>query len=108
MHNRALRIFGLWAIERGETHRQHHFFMPGCLEDQSDQQPGKGAVSGGKKRGSRKKENDKSKCSGKRKPGQRVDTDTKAGTKSEAGASSMKPKRGSKDSDRQGPGCLIM
>ena len=109
VHNRALGILGLWAIERGEKHRQHHFFMPGCLEDQSDRQPGKGSVSGGKNRDSVKQESKgKSSRSGKRKAGQRVDNDTKAGVKSEAGASSAKPKRGPKDSDWQGPACLMM
>ena len=110
VHKRALRILGLWAIERGEKHRQHHFFMPGCLEGQSDQQGGKGSVSGGKKRVSGKQEsNGKSSSSGKRKDGQMVDTGKKAGAKSEAVASSIKPKRGRKDSDWQkGPACLMM
>ena len=110
VHDRALRILGLWAIERGEKHRQHHFFMPGCLEGQSDRQGGKGSDSGGKKRVSGKQESKgKSGSSGKQKDGQKADTDKKAGGKLEANISSKKPKRGRKDSDwHNGPACLMM
>ena len=110
VHNRALRILGLWAIERGEKHRQHHFFMPGCLEGQSDQQDSIGTFSGGRKRVSGKQEGSgKSSSSGKRKDGKKADPHDKAGGKSEAGASSIKPKRGREDSDWQkGPACLMM
>ena len=110
VHNRALRILGLWAIERGEKHRQHHFFMPGCLEGQSDQQGGNGSVSGGKKRVSGKQEsNGKSSTGGKPRDGQKVDTGKKAIAKSEPGASSKKPKRTRKDSDWQNSSaCLMM
>ena len=40
VHARALRLLGLWAIERGEPHRQHHFLMPGCMDGRSDEQIG--------------------------------------------------------------------
>ena len=110
VHNRALRTLGLWAIERGEKHRQHHFFMPGCLEGQSDQQGSKGTFSGGKRRASGKQEGSvKSSSSGKRKDGQKADPHDKARGNSEAGASSIKPKRGREDSDWQkSPACLMM
>ena len=110
VHDRALRILGLWAIERGEKHRQHHFFMPGCVDGQSDRRGSKGSDSGGKKRVSEKqKETGKSDISGKRKEGQKAVKDKKAGGTSETGHSSIKLKRERKDSDRQtDPACLMM
>ena len=110
VHNRALRILGLWAIERGEKHRQHHFFMPGCLEGQSDHQRSEGPASGGKKGVSGKQgSNDKKNSSSKRKDEQKADTGKKAGGKPEAGASSTKPKRVRQDSDlKKSPACLMM
>ena len=40
VHTRAERLLGLWAIEHGEPHRQHHFFMPGCMDGRSEDQIG--------------------------------------------------------------------
>ena len=110
VHDRALRILGLWAIGRGEEHRQHHFFMPGCSEGQSDGQGGKVSVFGVMKRANGKQESiGNLSSSGKQKDGQRSDVGEKAPAKSEAGASSNKPKRGREDSDgRKGTACLMM
>ena len=110
VHDRALRILGLWAIERGEKHRQHHFFMPGCLEGQSDQQGSKRSDSGGKKRVSGKQESiGKSNRSGKRKDGQKAVSDKKVEAKPEAGTFSIKPKSGRKDSNwQEDPACIMM
>ena len=110
VHDRALRILGLWAIERGEKHRQNHFFMPGCLEGQSDQQGSRKSVSGGNKSLNGKQESiGKSDSSGKRKDRQKAVNDKKAGGKFEAGASSTKPKRGRKDSNwQEDPACVVM
>ena len=110
VHDRALRLLGLWAIERGEKHRQHHFFMPGCLKGQRDRRRSKRSDSDGKKRVSGKQEGaGKSDSSGKRKDGQTAVNDNMAGVKSETDHSSIKPKKGRKDSDWQkDPGCLMM
>lgn len=110
VHKRALRILGLWAIERGELHKQHHFFMPGCLEGQKDDHDseghsgnwygdgGNGKVSG--KHGS----NGKFGSSDKRKDGlTKNDKGKKGDGSSKAGGSSKKSKRQPKRTD-----CVIM
>lgn len=110
VHKRALRILGLWAIERGELHKQHHFFMPGCLEGQNDDHDGEahsgnwygdggnGKVSG--KHGS----NGKFGSSDKRKDGlTKNDKGKKGDGSSKAGGSSKKSKRQPKRTD-----CVIM
>ena len=110
VHKRALRILGLWAIERGEVHRQHHFFMPGCLEGQNDDHGSEGYagnwyVDGGKKQVSGMHEsNGKSGSSDKRKDGLGENNKAKKGDgSSKAGGSSKKPKRQPKRTD-----CVMM
>ena len=110
VHKRALRILGLWAIERGEKHRQHYFFMPGCFEGQNDKYGSKDYVYCGKKRVRVRKEgNGKLHASGKRRDGQKADSGKKVGGKCDADGSLVKTMRQHNKWDWQkGPTCLIM
>ena len=110
VHKRALRILGVWAIGRGEVHRQHHFFMPGCLEGQDDDHSSEGYagnwyVDGEKKMVSATHEsNGKSGSSDKGKDGLGESNKAKkTDGSSKAGGSSKKPKRQPKSTD-----CVMM
>lgn len=93
VHKRALRILGLWAIEDGEEHRQHHFF-PGC---------GEGWRSKPDDEKYRGKNDDYYDKSGKRSDGLKVGGAKKNGINSKASSTKTKQKRNPKGSD-----CVIM
>ncbi len=114
MHKRALGILGLWAIEHGEKHKQHHFFMPGCLdgyredsrrENSTSEESGDSGHSDGREKSAdgRQESNSKSGRSDEGNGGQRNESGKKTGRGTKAVGSSKPPKR-----KHRGTDCVIM
>lgn len=99
---RAMRILGLWAIETWEPHRQHHIFVPYCVEGEVDRDSeyyGSSSHGGGSRTGASEthKSSDESGRRGKPDDGGKLDSSRKNG------GSSKRPTRGHKGTD-----CVIM